>query len=165
MNSFQDVSKSPLKLIKVDTLSMGDISNQETRAIFEILLELSNQDFEVLISDLELRTLLDIYMRMYKAEPFEGLRELIEHDTEVELFFLDLCDLVQEEDVSVRLQLWVEAYKSLQGWVKLPNRASFGGISPQAEELLAHTQELLVFEHQWNVWCLAPTNKLFKYYN
>ena len=57
------------------------------RAITEILLELCNVELEVEITESEVRELLEIYMEVYKAKPFIGLRELVESDGGVAMFF------------------------------------------------------------------------------
>lgn len=158
MTTFLDLVKSKLKTVQVDTLDMGNLENQESRAIVEILLELADDNLEVKISDTELRTLLAIYMRMWNVKKFIGLRELIEADIEVELFFLDLRELVVESDPNARAELWKETYKSYCDWVQNPRREKqkFGILSEHAEELLAYAQEVLSLEFQWDIFQQKP---------
>ncbi len=151
-------NRTPIKTVQIDTLDMGNLENQESRAIVEILLELADENFEVKISDSELRTLLAIYMRMYHTAPFVGLRELIEGDVEIELFFLDIRDLVLEMDPVQRAEMWKESYKSFCDWIQHPTRtkAKFGVLSAHAEELLGYAQEVLSLEYQWDIFAQKP---------
>jgi len=141
---------SEIKRVRVDTLDMGDMSDMKSRAIVEILLELADDNLEVLISDTELRVLLDIYMKIHQAAPFTGLRELMEKDIEVELFFQDLRELVLVKEAEVREELWKDSYKALCAWVTNPARLkyNFGELSEQAKMLVNHARECLVLEYQ-----------------
>ena len=157
MTTFSDLT-SPIKTVSVDTLDMGKLENQESRAIVEILLELADDNLEVKISDVELRTLMAIYMRLWAAAPFVGLRELIESDVEVELFFLDIRDLVVESDPIQRAEMWKEAYKAYCDWVQNPVRSQrkFGVLSVHGEALLGYAQEVLSLEFQWDIFVQKP---------
>jgi len=156
MTTFGD--RAEIKKVQIDTLEIGSLENQESRAIMEILIELADDNLEVKISETEMRTLLQIYLRMWHAESFIGLRELIESDIEVELFFLDLRELVVESDPATRSELWKEAYKGFCDWVQHPTRTKFkfGVLSVQAEELLAYAQEVLMMEYQWDLYIQRP---------
>lgn len=151
MTSFSNLAD--IRTVQIDTLDMRNLENQESHAIMEILLELADDDLEVKISDPELRTLLAIYMRMWNASPFVGLRELIEKDVEIELFFLDIRALVVENDPAQRAELWKDAYKSFCDWIQHPTRtkAKFGVLSVHAEVLLGYAQEILSLEFQWDI--------------
>lgn len=156
MTTYSD--RGEVKKVQLEALDMGNLENQESRAIVEILLELADDKFEVAISDTELRTLLDIYMRMYKATPFIGLRELIEADVEIELFFLDIRDLVMETDPVQRAEMWKQTYQSLCEWIQHPTRAraKFGVLSTHAEILLGYAQEVLSLEFQYELFIQKP---------
>ncbi len=158
ITTFSDLSKTPIKTVQIDTLGMADMEHLESRAIMEILLELANDDFEVKISETELRTLLQIYQRMWHTSPFVGLRELIESDIEIELFFLDLRDLVLEDDIEQRAELWKDAFQSFCEWIQHPSRTNvkFGVLSPHAEELLIYAQAVLSLEFQWELIAQTP---------
>jgi len=144
---------TPVKKIHLDTLDMGDLETRECRAVMEILLQLANEELEVMISDGELRTLLAIYMKMFAAEPFLGLHELIQDDVEVELFFLEIGEVVLESDPEMRAEMFKEAYKTLCQWTQHPIRIDndFGVLSAQGEALLEFAQGVLSLEYQWDI--------------
>ncbi len=154
MTTFNDLSRAPIKTVQIDTLKINDLENLESRAIMEILLELADENCEVRISESEVRTLLHIYQRMYHSAPFLGLRELIEGDIEIELFFLDLRELVLENDPIQRAEMWKQTYQSFCEWIQHPTRAKakFGVLSAHAEELLAYAQEVLSLEFQYEIF-------------
>lgn len=65
----------------------ASITTPGERATMELLLELCDSDLDVETTSAEVRELLELYQDMYQAKPFVGLRELIEADSGIALFF------------------------------------------------------------------------------
>lgn len=134
--------------------SLGIEENFTTRAMVEILLEVCDANLEVWISEAELKTLTEIYGRLYLAAPFPGVHEMVAADTGVELFFADLRELVQIEDQQQRLEAWVEIFKDFGRYI----RDQIVDPTPWTLTLNEYAQGYLLFHFHYVILTQRPNS-------
>ncbi len=101
-----------VKALSIDELREKGI--EATRGILgiaEVMLEICDENLEVMISESELRLLMEVYDCLYAAQPFAGLHEATTLDTGLDIFFSDLRQLVAVLDPEQRLQAWTEIFR------------------------------------------------------
>ena len=104
-----------VKAVSIDSLrEMGVAATKGTLGMAEVMLEVCDESLEVMISEAELRLLLELYSCLYEAQPFAGLHEAVVFDSGLDFFFGDLKVLMTVLDPTQRAQAWQEVFRDFE---------------------------------------------------
>lgn len=112
------VSADVNQLQRVKALSPADLRRRRikktaaTKPVIEIMTEICEPDFQLLISEAELALLTDIYIRLREVKSFRTLHQLRHADPGVNVFFTLVKKVVTVEQPVDRANAWVAAYRA-----------------------------------------------------
>jgi hypothetical protein len=117
----------------------------------EVLLELCDENLDVETTADEVRELTGVYWEAFKAQPFLGLRELLEADTGMAAFF----DMFKEQVLPIR-RVDERHQKTLSVYRQFIEVAKTYPQTPHVQALLNRAHNVILFNLNYKLMVQRP---------